>query len=467
MACLLLLSTITLQNFTTMNTNANVVTLIDYSSTTFANITKRDASAFISSAIPGDGFGIVKYTVYPTVIEPPTGNDLVVVDPQLQKITEAVTKIEQIQFESYTQSDIGIALVYGEKLLDNQASPGAYVLLSSEPSPLGPQPETRLPNFPVYTCAMGDQADAKLLQEIAQLTKGKAYVAPYPSTMMRIFNDIRGQLPYVYLIRNVNNFVLNQQYVLLPAIVSEGNELAQFNVVWVDTTAQWTASPDPQQNQVSVTLVRPSDGMVLKQPAIVGKGYCIYNVPSPEAGEWQIQIIVGTMTDNNGLYLVSGAFEMRTMPSNAIALDVSAPTSVMAGEQLTVTATATEQGEAIAGLTMTALVEQPGKTKAEILEQYAKELQALRLEDGRYPEHYDDDDKRIAQLRAQRLPETDILEPKQRPAILAANEDGTHQLRYSDTLKPGWYNVQINATGNSAVSGSAFQRSCIASIEVV
>lgn len=452
-----------------MSNNANVVPVIDNSASMsyngYVDITKRDASAFISYARPGDGFGIVTFDTNGKIVDPTSGTNLVTVDANLSVLANAAKIINKLPFNG-NKTNIGAGIVSAKSLLNSAAAPKAMVLLSDGYHNYGTPPLTVLPNYPIYTCAMGNNADKALLKKIAEQTGGNPYVAPYPSTMMMIFNEIRGLPANVHSVQNVQSHIASQSYKMVPATFSNNNLSGQFGVVWDDNQAQWTSSPSPGVNQISVTLVQPN-GSLLKQPAITGKGYAVFNQPAPNSGLWYIQIIAGSLSQT--LIITSGAFEFPQNPSKAISLNLKAPHSIKAGESLNVKAHITDGDEPVSGLKLTARIEQPSTTKEEILKKHESELYAIDLQKEDLPDHLSEEDKRITVLRAKLLPKKDIMGPRQYPVVLKANEknlEKLHTTTIKDTLKSGGYNVHVTVTGHSEVTNTPFQRSKIVSVYV-
>lgn len=450
-----------------MGNSVNVVPLIDTSNSMsyygYVAITQRDSNAFISYALPGDGIGITSYDANGRINYPTSGTSLVIVDQNLNAVVQATNAINAMSFNG-PSTNIGGGILSARSMLDNATAPKAIVLLTDGYQNSGTDPLTVLPPYPIYTCAMGNNADTRLLKQIADGTGGKAYVAPYPSTMMLIFNDIRALPTGVQSVQNVQNSIISQGYAMVPATFSNNNLIGQFGVVWDNNAITWTSTPNPGTNQVSITLVQPN-GSLLMNPVISESGYVVFNQPAPGSGQWYVQIIAGNLP--NPLQVTSGAFEFNTA-SGIIALNVTAPSTTKAGNNFTVNAAVTDGGEPVEGLQMTARIEKPSATSNELSAIYADQLAKVEVNNADYPDHLSDVDKRIAALRTKLLPEKDILAPSQVPGILKQpkGKQKEHTLEISDTAKPGIYNVQVQVTGYSPVSNSPFQRSSIVTVEV-
>ena len=188
---------------------------------------------------------------------------------------------------------------------------------------------------------MGPNADTSLMQQIAQRTNGSYYNAPYPSTMMFIYNQIRGTPAFVQIVANQINQIPVQGYQLIPAPISAGNSGSQFGVVWDNNSLSYTPSPNPTSSQISITLVNPNSPVSGIAPVIVGAGYVVFDIQNPTVGTWYVQVISGS--NSVAIQVTSGAFEFPTNPQGAAALQISAPTSLKAGQALDLAAQINEK----------------------------------------------------------------------------------------------------------------------------
>lgn len=445
-----------------MPNTANVVPVIDTSASMtfngYAAITKRDGAAFVSYARAGDGLGVVNYDTTGRVTQA-----FAVVDQNLSQAITAAAAIQGLSFNGNSTA-IGSGLQTAEGMLNSQANPRGIVLLSDGFNNAGPNPLTVLPNgYPVYSCAMGPNADINLMQQIASQTNGSYYNAPFPSTMMFIFNQIRGVPSFVRTVANVQNTIQRQGFQLIPAPISGANTVAQFGVVWDDSSLSYTASANPSTSQISITLVNPNSPVSGIAPAIIGAGYVVFDVPSPQSGQWFVQVISGS--NSTAIQVTSGAFEFPTNFEGAADLIVSAPSSLAAGAPLPLQAHVMENGKAIDGVTIRAEVMHPTVSVSEAMAAHRAALQSVPLTEQDRASGAPEEQMRFAKLRAQLLPSQDILHHRAFNVMLATGKRGQHTAKIA-TPTPGSYNVHIIATGTSPETKTVFQRSHLVTVHI-
>jgi hypothetical protein len=440
-----------------MTDSANVVPIIDTSNSMTFNgyvaITKRSSKAFVSYAQPGDGLAVVNYdstarTTYSA------GSSLATVDQNLSQAIAAANAIEALTFTG-SATAIGSGLIAAATFLDPATTPKAMILLSDGYQNTGPNPLDNLPAYPVYSCAMGPNADITLMQQIATQTGGVYYNAPYPSTMMFIYNEIRSQPTFVQSILNKQNNILPNGYALVPATVAADNAGGQFGIVWDDAALSYTASANPTSTQIGITIVQPNGQIYPIAPSIVGDGYVIFNVPNPTDGIWYAQVISGASGKN--IQVTTGGFEFPNNPEAAPKLNVTAD-SFMAGSPLKVSAHVTEGDTKIKDLHVTATVLRPTISVANAIKKYSHELQHLKMPANFQGTGADPHIARLAMLRQTLLPHQDILAHRETPIHFQQDKKGDHLAHMTDTDHAGDYMVKVEATGISQKTNRAFAR---------
>ncbi len=446
-----------------MPTVANVVPVIDTSYSMTANgyvdITKRDGSAFVSYARPGDGLGVVNYDTNGN-----TTQAFAVVDQNLTQAIAAAAAIQGLPFNG-SSTAIGLGLQTAEGMLNSQANPRGIVLLSDGFQNAGPAPLSVLPSgYPVYACAMGQHADTQLMQQIAQRTGGQYYNAPFPSTMMFIFNQIRGLPSFVRTIANLQNQIQVQGYTLVPAPISGANSQVQFGVVWDDNALSYTSSANPSTSQISITLVAPNAPISSITPVIIGVGYVVFDVPLPQSGQWYIQVISGS--NSTAIQVTSGAFEFPTNSEGAADLVVIAPDSLAAGQPLSVEAQVIENGKPIDGLNVRVEVMHPTVGVANALATHRDALKGINLTEQDRAAGVPEEHLRLAKLRLQLLPSQDIFRHRTFNLMMAQTKLGKHTTTVRDTNSVGSYNIHVIATGRSPETNTMFQRSHLVTVLV-
>lgn len=444
---------------------ANVVPVIDTSNSMKTNryveMTKNCSKAFVGYARPGDGLGVVSYDKTGRVTQA-----FALVGKDRAQVYGAEEAIQALSFNG-SATAIGSGLQTAEGMLNSRQNPRGIVLLSDGYNNAGPKPLEVLPaGYPVYTCAMGQKADIKLMSEIALATGGHYYNSPLPSTMMWIFNQIRGLQAggAVKIVMNMLWRIAKENYGLYAAPISGANTDAQFGVVWDDPALSYTTSPNPYGKPlISITLVNPDFTLSDAKPVVVGAGYVIFDVPSPRIGSWYVQVIPGK-SKSKAVMVTTGAFEFPANPQGAADLVVSAPKSVTAGTPLSLQAHVVENGKPIDGVTVRAEVFHPTISVAGAIAANREALQNIVLTDEDREDGAPEEQVRFAKLYAELLPSNDILGHRTSPVMLTAKE-GKHTATI-DTPSPGSYNVQVIATGTSPETNTLFQRSHLFTVHV-
>ncbi len=441
-----------------MTDTVNAVPVIDTSGSMtyygYVDITKRDSKAFVSYSRAGDGLGVVSYDTDGRFTYPTSGS-LAIVDANL---TQAVAAANAIQALSFTGSctNIGGGIQKARSWLDAATSPKAIVLLSDGYQNCGTPPLSVLPAYPIYSCAMGTHADTSLMQQIATGTGGAYYNAPYPSTMMFIYNQIRGQPSFVNTIQNKINQIQPTGYALVSAAMGSSESEGQFGVTWNDASLQYTSSPNPGNNEISVTLVQPDGSIYSSAPQIVGTGYAVFNIGSPATGTWYAQVIPGSGSPE--VQATTGAFEFPHDPAASPNLALSVAQPAAAGEPMVVTAKMAEGDQPMKNLRLQASVSHPAISVANALERHQDELAAVEPDEGDLDAGMPEDRARLAALHRQKLPQVDILPRRSYPIFLDRQKDGTYQAQVADTHQAGSYAVTVSAIGHSPTTGNEFQR---------
>lgn len=440
-----------------MGNNVNAAPVIDtsYSMTSngYVDITKRDSKAFVSYFRPGDGLGVVNYDTNGRLTYSNNGQ-LAIVSPGMPEDIAAANAIQALSFIG-TCTNIGGGIQSARSMLDSAADPRGIVLLSDGYQNCGTDPLTVLPSYPIYSCAMGPHADTQLMQQIATNTNGEYYNAPYPSTMMFIYNQIRGVPDFVDTVQNKMNQIQPTGYALVPATIGSSESGSQFGVVWDDTSLQYTTSSNPGANQISITLVLPNGQISPQAPDIVGSGYVVYNIDTPAVGTWYAQVIPGSGSPQ--VQVTTGAFEFPADPEASPKLKVSAQL-VEPGEPMKVEARLHEAGEPIDGATVQGSVTQPELSIANALERYRDQLAQVSPDQGDLDAGMPEDRARLAALHRLLLPRHDILPQRSYPLHFTPAGDGTYHAVIDDTHQAGSYSVRVSARGRSPRTERPIQR---------
>lgn len=441
----------------------NVVPVIDTSASMtyngYVDITKRDSKAFVSYAREGDGLAIVNYDVNAHSAYPSTSS-LAIVDANLTQAIAAANAIDGLSFNGNATA-IGNGIIQGKTFLDSAAAPKAMVLLSDGYQNSGPNPLSVLPNYPIYTCAMGPNADIALMQNIASGTGGSYYNSPYPSTMMFIYNEIRSLPTFVQSIQNKQNNILPQSYAMVPATFAADNSGGQFGIVWDDKNLSYTSSPNPTATQISITLVTPTGVIFAAQPQIIGEGYVVFNIPNPVEGLWYAQVISGAQVQT--IRVTTGGFEFPNNSEGAANLFVSADKAKM-GKPLRIMAEVKEGKRTIHNLQARASVMQPTISVENAIKMHKSDIAGVKASSADIARGVPDNIARLGALRHALLPHRDILAHRNYPLITSENKKGQHLCEIKDTCQAGSYTIHVKATGISYETKRPFVRSKIITV---
>lgn len=427
----------------------------------YVAITVIDTKAFLSNALPGDYIGVASYDVNGRVTY-----GLTLVDQNLTVPAAAAAAVQNLSFQG-PATNIGGGLQTAVNMLASGPSNLAkgLVLLSDGYQNSGTYPIPLPSGTPrVYACAMGPNSDQSLMQQIATQSGGTYYYAPYVYNMMTIYNQIRAQNPSSALIANSYKNVTNNDFLLIPATVSTGNDEGQFSVVWSDTSVTFVAG-HPKANQIGITLVDPTGKVLTPAPSLQGGGYVVFNVPNPLTGQWYIQIEYAGAAPQG---LTGGAFEF-SPSGNApkISLSATAPLTVKAGAPLSFEASLEDSGSAILGQQVHAVITKPKISTRNALSAYAPMLQDIELPTAMADKYAGNPEVgKLQYLHQMRMPQVDLLPHVNQSTFLNPLRNGNYGGDIQDTLQAGTYNVELHVTGYSKKSGSAFSRNHRFSIRV-
>ncbi|MBO1351540.1 MAG: VWA domain-containing protein [Hormoscilla sp. GUM202] len=446
--------------------NISTIPVIDTSNSMsfngYVNITRRASKAYMSYPIPGDKIAVVNYDTR-GVVAYSDNNKLATVNANLDRNRAAANVIEGLTFTG-SSTNIGDGIIKAKNLLDPASGPRGIVLLTDGYKNAGPDVLSTLPSgYPVYACAMGDDADHDLLKEVAKQTDGKYYLAPFPSTMMHIYNDIHGQASFINTVENKLNTLTAEDFRLLPGIISPNNLMLQIGVVWDDDSFKYTNTPAPNKKEISITLVNPKGETLTNSPTIIGEGYVVFNFDKPADGKWQVQLICGGDVDGKGFTVTTGIFEYADSSSSAIKLSVNALTGSSnltdTGSSYKYNVRVTQNEAPIEDLEIQASVIQPALSIPQALEKFQSELKTVEPEQTDIARGISEDVARLKALRKRKLPDGDIL-PVRRYPVLQHTPDGNGSFvgKIQDTGAREGSLVTVTVTGKSPITGKLFQR---------
>jgi hypothetical protein len=427
----------------------------------YVAITVIDTKAFLSNALAGDYVGVASYDVNGRVTY-----GLTLVDQNLTVPAGAAAAVQNLSFMG-NSTNMGGGLLTAVGMLSSAPANLAkgLVLLSDGYQNYGTPPIPLPAGTPrVYSCAMGPSSDQNLMQQIATASGGSYYYAPYVYNMMTIYNQIRAQNPNSALLANAYKSVTPNDFLLIPATISAGNDEGQFSVVWSDTGVTFV-NGQPGTNQISITLVNPAGTVLTPIPTLQGGGYVVFNIPNPAPGLWHIQIeYAGTMPQG----LTGGAFEF-SPSGNApkITLTATAPLTVKAGAPIHFEAALEDAGSAILGQQVHAVITKPKISTRNAMSAYAPLLQDIQLPAAMADKYAGNPEVgKLQYLHQARMPQVDLLPHVNRSTFLAPMKNGNYGGDIPDTLQAGSYNIELQVTGHSVKSGSPFSRNHRFSVRV-
>jgi hypothetical protein len=442
----------------------NAVTVIDTSDSMrqygYVEMTKRDSEAFISYSLPGDGLGVVSFDVVAR-----DTYKFQIVDDNYSQVTEASLAIQKLSFTG-DGTAIGSGLQAADTMLKAKTgAPRSVILLTDGENNRGPSPLAVLPKYPVYTFGLGvlDLKAQKMLVDIAGETHGQYYPLSTLNRMMKAFNDVRAKENQVRCVVNHEATIEGHGDDVFLAKISGGSML-QIGVVWSDNSLSYTNSFRPSAQKIGIMLWDPNEQVSVIQPRIKGAGYVVFDIPSPQHGEWRVEVFSGK---DSSIEVTCGVFELGANQQGAADLVVSAPASIRAGESLAVQAHVVENGERVQNLQVRAEVFQPTLSVSNALTTYKDEIEKVELAEEDSTPGVPEDRRRLAKLRAKLLPERDILAYRSYELILREGVESGYGASLEDTHQAGGYTIRVVASGVSPETGAAFQRTRLATVLVI
>lgn len=366
-----------------MSKNISTALVLDTSASmtynNYVDITKINAKAFIDALQSRDKIAICNFDVEGHTPLSLRKNLLDKVKDQAKHI------IDSLSFNG-SWTNIGDGIVQAKKQLESELDDKGIVLLTDGFHNYGTNPMTVLPSgYPIFTCALGEQSDHILMQKIAAATKGQFYHTTKPIDLCRIYNQIRSLTPDAHGLVNNLSSINPDDYQLIPAIVSKGNDQAQFVIKWDNKKIQYT-DENPSSTTLNISLVNPNDKTLDIKPSYIGEGYVIFNIDEPKEGQWYTQVLYGSGAT---LLPVSvGVYEFHPDMNNSIKLVIDTQNVINKKENLNINALLTHQGENIENYEIKFEIINPMSDSKKI---YEKQLESISLSgfevEGRYNIH--------------------------------------------------------------------------------
>jgi len=389
----------------TLNNTVSVAVVIDTSGSMsgsgYAGITKINSKAFVSKAIHGDKIAICNFDRSASVPFP-----LKLVTDTNDTIDTAVDTINRLTFKG-PRTNMRSGIDAGLTQLASETNHRGIVFLSDGYNNQGQDPlGFTKPEYPIFACAMGPRSDQRMLQRMAaKSVNGQYYYAPKPAEMGKIYNQIKGNEPNLHGVTNQLKEMPPNDYLLIPGVISANNKRAQFSVTWTDTNLVYT-SGNPSSTKISITLVDPQGNTSSLVPEYIGEGYVVYNLINPQAGRWSAQVLYSDV--NKHLPVTVGVFEYPENPNTAIRLETNLAKTMKKGEKLQLEATLKHGKEKIPNANVSFEITRPKISVENALKKYKNQYQNVTIKADSTSETPKDIEK-LCMLRAQKLPEYDIL----------------------------------------------------------
>jgi hypothetical protein len=329
---------------------------------------------------------------------------------------------------------------------------------------------------------------------------------PAIDDLFEIYNFIRGQVSGDAIVVNESAMASSSR---VEAFVDALATQATFTVAWSDTKLHFVGGDPKKSNEVSMRLrdprgrlLHPSDSYIRR---IAGKGYVVFKIQEPMAGKWYVE--VSTLGETHVRYTVGGFVR------SPLRLFVKSLNRLAPGGVLSVATQVFDGKFPISGFRATKQIVGPTLSVAALLKKFKTKLRDIKpaMPGG---DTLPRDIAKLVTLRAQMLkagkPDpfthrvnfvtlrnasasdlshlnlgllTDIgfadidprnsissvtgapiTSPSQRIGLAAAA--GILVGQFTDTAQAGSYNVLVNASGASPVSGTRFVRKELVSVLV-
>lgn len=411
---------------------------------------KIDANTFVGLAWPDDYFGINQFNyqaswVYPADPDPVASP----VSPDKKELLAAAEKIDLLKAGGNTNISDAFRLSY--QMLDKgiPADIKAFVLISDGEHNTGPKPESVYTGYPpLFIGALGYWMKESYFKPLIDknLKENKYYHAEEKEKMITMFNDIRSAVPNVILLANEQQKYTGVGYQLVPTTVCSASGKAQFSVAWPDKKYKYT-SGRPGGTNINVQLIDPKGHHRTDKPAIVGDGYCIFDLNDAQSGTWDVLVQYDV---SQPIYGTIGAFQLDVN----IKTEIAAPSILSAGEPIPLDVEVSRDGTPLENLKIQATVKRPAISVENALKKYAPQLKNIRLEGNKIDPEVPEEIERLRLLHAQMLPNENILPVHSSFHSLAYSPaKGMYANTFTETHEAGSYTVQVKVTGTDPKTG--------------
>jgi hypothetical protein len=420
----------------------------------YLKFAQTDASSFVNSMSDGDFLAVVAFNESSKTVFPPSGTKAVALVDQKAR-TQATTAIDALTASGATNINAAIGSAISLLAGAKEGSRKGMVLLSDGDANVGvtnPHLMT-VPDYPMYTIALGIHGQLTTLEVLAERTKEKGtegkhfYISPTPFDLQRIYNDIIGEASIAAVLAN-NRQELKSSYKFTSATFASGAPSGTFTVVWGNTAVTYTANKTPVGNQIQVTIQDPKGTIVAAEAAAVGPGYVAFRIPSPLPGTYQV---AAWYSGNVLLSVTTGIFN----PDLSLVLTSAfASPSVAAGEPLRFTAAVLDGGQVVPDVRLSAVLSHPLISPEATLLAHRSRLERVGAELAAEGGGEVSDNTKAWVLQS-RLGLEERLQPYGDRPVATRSDQGTHHGEIPTSI-PGGHLLHLSASGTSPHSGRTF-----------
>ena len=435
-------------------TSANIVLVMDNSSSmgpgqyNYLPYAQTDANTFVYIMQTGDNLGVSQFASNSSVVFGNTSSLIEITSKSVQD--NATAQITALTAYGNTNMVEGINVAHS--MIASSPNPRGIVFLSDGEYNVGGDPVPGMPtDIPFYTIALGSHGQTGTLQQMANKTNGKYYLAPNYIDLSDIYNEIVGDTNVAQVMVSKRQVVPQFVPAQTSATVSPGTQEISISVTWDNNSVVYTPNT-PVGNEVNVSLKDPNGHVVQQAPYVVGSGFVVYKLVNPVPGPYTA---IAWYSGGSTLVSTCGIFD----PDDSIAMSAAADAlMVEPNEPIVANAFVTEEGEVAPDTQISAELESPGDDYEALLAEHADSVD--KHVKAKADQNTDADPSslsaRVAGLREHLgqtfEPRTIAIHPVHR------NSDGTHTCTIANTALKGGYVLRLRADGTSPKTGRQFSR---------
>lgn len=367
--------------------------------------------------------------------------------PTKNNVCQAIEGINAIN-----NTNIAAGISTANSQISSAPNPKAMVLLSDGMYNRGGNPLSSLPSIPIYTIALGNHGQLTLMQQIATNTSGKYNYAPGVRELAQIYNDIVSEANVADAVTNDLDAVSTFNYKEISSPISAGAANGKFTVNWDNEQVQFT-SGTPVGNQVNIALYDPSGTKRSDAPVYVEPGVAVFDVDSPQAGNWSVGCWYAGKSGGPALNCVWGGFE--PPGTSSLSLAMTSPTLAV-GDTAKIKASFKSKGSVLENPQVQVRVNAPLTNHEALMKTHEQELKKVSPNEKLLEEGFSEDKAKL--LTFARKNGIDTNPRTEYRTVSNPQDDGTHKIEIPDTKVQGGYKVQVTMKGYSPELKSEVKR---------